>query len=123
MDISKELFDKGTRAFSAIIEGFAEQYSKELENRSISEANKAGKESLGKVISYMDFSNEEIIEKMVSLYPDVVENILNWDKEKTFRTVNEIKNYHQVAGFKAEGQTKETLNALYNMMDEDFLNG
>ena len=123
MDIKKELLEKGCKAFSQIIEGFGHQYSKVLENRNISEANRVGKESLGKAIQYMDLNDEEITEKSVALYPEVAESILNWDKEKTMRTINEIKCYHQAAGFKAEGQSKETLNTIYNLMDEEYLSG
>jgi hypothetical protein len=123
MDTRKVLLEKGCLAFSEIIEGFASQYAKELPIRSESEANRVGKESLGKIISYMDLSSEEIVERFTSLYSEVVESILNWDKEKTFTTINEIKNYHQVAGYRAEGKSKETLKMIYEMMDEDFLEG
>jgi len=110
-------FEKqGTKSFLNIIDGFAEEYADVVENRSISEANRLGKEAMGRIISYMDLSDEELTEKSFSFYPVLVESILNWDKEKTWSAASEIKSIHQTAFHKSRGDSKEALIDIYNMM-------
>ena len=111
-----EFEKQGTKSFLTIINGFAQEYADIVENRSKSEANRLGKEAMGRIISYMDLSDEELTEKSFSFYPVLVESILNWDKEKTWSTASEIKSFHQTAFHKSSGDSKETLIEIYNMM-------
>ena len=117
-EIKMNEFEKqGTKSFLTIIDGFAQEYADVVENRSISEANRLGKEAMGRIISYMDLSDEELTEKSYSFYPVLVESILNWDKEKTWSTAGEIKSIHQAAFHISNGDSKEALIQIYHMMD------
>ena len=108
---------QGAKSFLKIIDGLAQEYADEVENRSRSESDRLGKEAMADIISHMDLSEDELEEQSLYYYPDIVRSILNWDKEKAWTTACKIKSIHQAAFHISNGDSKEALIQIYHMMD------